>query len=413
MTDGQGRGVAAEPSARPAPVGAVGAPDGEWEFVYFAPIDWGYTWQRPQQLASRLARHGRLLYVNPLGIRAPRPQDIRRLAQRMAGRLGRAAEPAPGPGARVESLWLYLPFPASPLARRLNAARLRRLVRRWRPRDRGGPRVLWVGTPSAAVVEALEGLEPATVVYDCLDHVAAFQPGESGLGEVEARLATRADVVFATARSLYERMRALNPATVWLPNGADYAHFARARDPGLPVPRDVAGISRPVLGYMGEIADWFNLELVDTLARDHPAWHVVLIGVVHTPAAARLLARPNVHYLGRKGYADLPAYVGRFDVCLLPFRRTALTDAVNPVKLYEYLAAGRPVVSTPLPEVARHGDVVTVAEPGEFGAAVARALRTADDPAAVARRLAVARENTWERRVETILEVLGRTRAGG
>lgn len=398
---------------RPARVGAVGTPDGAWEFVYFAPIDWGYTWQRPQQLAGRLARHGRLLYVNPLGVRTPHPQDVRRVAQRVVSRFGRRADPQPGPSVRVESLWLYLPFPASPLATRLNAARLRALVRRWRAHDGGVVPVLWVGTPSAAVVEALEGLQPATVVYDCVDHVAAFQPGRPGPGEVEVRLAGRADVVFATARSLYERMRALNPATVWLPNGADYAHFARARDPGLPVPRDMIGIPTPILGYMGEIADWFDLELVDTLVREHPAWHVVLIGVVHTPAAGRFLARPNVHYLGRKGYADLPAYVGCFDVCLLPFRRTPLTEAVNPVKLYEYLAAGRPVVSTPLPEVARYGEVVTVAEPGEFGQAVARALRAADDPVAVARRLAVARENTWEERVETILAVLDRARAGG
>ena len=244
-------------------------------------------------------------------------------------------------------------------------------------------------------------------MYDCLDDFAAFHPDGARIAETEARLATRADVVFASAEVLEERMRRLNARTVRLPNGADGDHFAPGRAAALPVPSDVAHIPRPVLGYVGEMARWFDAELVQALARHDPSWQIVLIGPVHGDGIAPLRELPNVHYLGPRPYRDLPAYLHRFDVCLLPFRVDRLTAAVDPVKLYEYLAAGKPVVSTPLPEASRRGDVVTVADRAAFPAAVATALRQAADPAGVARRVAVARENSWDRRVADALGALG------
>jgi glycosyltransferase involved in cell wall biosynthesis len=376
------------------------------ELVYFGSVDWGYTWQRPQQLAARLSRAGRLLYVNPLGLRSPRWRDLPRLLTRVRAGLDRTAGPATPPGVTVRSLWGYLPWPDSTAANRVNGARLARMVRRWRRSPAGPDLVIWAGIPSSAILRATEALPGARLVYDCLDDFAAFHPDADRIEETERRLATRADVVFATAEGLETRMRRLNARTVRLPNGADADHFAPGRAAGLPVPPDVAGIPRPVLGYVGEMARWFDVELVQALARHDPSWHIVLIGPVHGERIAPLRGLANVHYLGAKPYRELPAYVHRFDVGLLPFRVDRLTAAVDPVKLYEYLAAGKPVVSTPLPEAGRHGDVVTLADRASFPAAVAAALRE-PTAAEVAHRVAVARGNSWDRRAADALRALG------
>jgi glycosyltransferase involved in cell wall biosynthesis len=261
--------------------------------------------------------------------------------------------------------------------------------------------------PSPAILPLADALPAARLVYDCLDDFAAFHPDAGRIEEAEARLAARADVVFATAEALETRMRRLNARTVRLPNGADGDHFAPAAAAVLPAPPDVARIPGPVLGYVGEMARWFDAELVQALARHDPSWQIVLIGPVHGDGIAPLRALPNVHYLGPKPYRELPAYLHRFDVGLLPFRIDRLTAAVDPVKLYEYLAAGKPVVSTRLPEASRHGDAVIVADRAAFPAAVATALRQAADPAGVARRVAIARENSWDRRVADALRALG------
>jgi glycosyltransferase involved in cell wall biosynthesis len=377
------------------------------EFVYFGGVDWGYTWQRPQQLATRLARAGRLLYVNPLGLRPPRWRDAARLLARVRAGLARPADPVPPAGVTVRSLWGYLPWPDSPAVSHLNAARLGRMIHRWRPTPAGEDLVLWAGMPSPAILPLAETMPGARLVYDCLDDFAAFHPDAARIEAAEARLAARAGVVFATAETLERRMRRLNARTLRLPNGADADHFAPVSAAALPVPPDVARIPGPVLGYVGEMARWFDVELVRALARHDPGWQIVLIGPVHGNPIAPLRALPNVHYLGPKPYRELPAYVHRFDVGLLPFRIDRLTAAVDPVKLYEYLAAGKPVVSTHLPEASRHGDVVTIADGAAFPAAVAAALRGTADAAGVARRVAVARENSWDRRAADALRALG------
>ena len=374
-------------------------PSAAFDLLYFAAVDWGHTWQRPQQLASRLARRGRLVYVEPPGLRSARPADVPRLLRRL-----RPAASTPATEGVSLCRSLVVPFRGSALVTRLNGRLLRRAAEQ--ALERAGLREpgVWVGVPSPEVVEAVRGLRGRPLVYDCLDRFALFHPDGRAIDQAETEIAARADLVLATSHVLFERMCALNPRTLLVPNGVDVGHFATAQG-AAPAPADLAGVAHPILGYVGEIADWFDVELAEALARN-PRWSLVLIGPLRSKRARRLLARPNVRLLGPRPYADLPRYLSRFDVCLLPFTLSALTAAVSPVKLYEYLASGRPVVSTPLPEVQPFRHVVSVATAADFPAAVEAALEAADDADARERRLCVARENTWDQRVETIVRAL-------
>jgi glycosyltransferase involved in cell wall biosynthesis len=372
-----------------------------FDLLYFSSIDWGYTWQRPQQLASRLAKRGRVLYVEPLGLRRVRTSDLPRLLGRLAER---ACPPTEGVSLCRAPL-AYFPFPGWPLADRINGRLLRRRIARWMREAASCEPIVWMGVPSQAALEAARGIRASRVVYDCLDRFDLFHDGGSAIAHVEEAIATRADLVFATSADLFDRMRVLNPRTSLLPNAVDYDHFARAATT-LPAPPALARLSRPIVGYVGEIAPWFDVEAVAELAASHPAWSLVLLGPLHSPAAPPLLALRNVHHLGRVGYDELPHYVGHFDACLLPFKVNPLTQAASPVKLYEYLASGKPVASTPLKEVLPLRGLVEIAEEGRLGAAVEACLASAHDTGAASRRMAMARDNTWDKRVERALVLL-------
>jgi glycosyltransferase involved in cell wall biosynthesis len=234
--------------------------------------------------------------------------------------------------------------------------------------------------------------------------VSAFHPANSDVESAESALARRADVVLATSRELEKRMRRWNPRTVLVPNAADYDHFARPVAPG-DAPPELRALPRPIVGYVGEVAGWFDTSLVRALARRQPTWSIVLVGPA-TGEARHALAAPNVHFLGRRPYSELPRYLAGFDCCLIPFSASPLTAAVNPIKLYEYLAAGKPVVSTPLPSVLPfEGDVLVAAGP-RFLEAVEEAVAGARDRAAAESRRRRARAHTWDERVARILEVM-------
>jgi glycosyltransferase involved in cell wall biosynthesis len=379
------------------------------DVLYFGAVDWSYTWQRPQQIASRLAAHGRVVYVDPVGLRRARLSDASRLVRRLRARdVGLAAPPAglsviSGHAATLAS---GLRAPSEWTARLMVAAVRRALVE-----ARIESPVIWAGTPSPAVVAALDLLPHRLLVYDCLDAVTAFRPGQLEVEAAEAALARRADVVLATSSELEARLRRGNARPVLVPNAADYDHFSRPVSADQ-VPAEIRALPRPIAGYVGEVGAWFDTGLVRRLALRHPDWSIVLVGPASSEARDAL-PDPNIHFLGRRPYSELPLYLAGFDCCLIPFRATPLTAAVSPVKLYEYLAAGRPVVSTPLPSVLPFAREVFVGADRRFLEAADEAVAsTHDDRAAEARRRR-ARENTWDDRLDAIRAALQRAEAEG
>jgi glycosyltransferase involved in cell wall biosynthesis len=295
-------------------------------------------------------------------------------------------------------------LPNNSIADTLNACLLHRTLEKLMQQlDMRDP-VWWVGIPSRAVLKTIDQFNARFLVYDCIDNFASFHKKHVTIDRTERLVASKAKMIFATSAKLAERMSQINPQTYLVPNAVDFEHFAM-RNPPCSIPADMAQIKPPILGYFGELADWFDFDLVIELAKHNPSWSIVLIGQTHVAQAKNLFHLANVHYLGRKEYVDLPAYLHHFDVCLLPFKVNEFTASINPVKLYEYMASGKPIVSTPINEVNHFRGIIEVADREMFSNTVRRVLDSNADPKH-AERVETARQNTWDRRIEQIAQLL-------
>jgi UDP-galactopyranose mutase len=252
--------------------------------------------------------------------------------------------------------------------------------------------VLWYYTPMALAFT--HHLDPLAVVYDCMDELSAFRGAPLAMREREAQLFERADVVFTGGQSLYEAKRDQHPNIHPFPSSIDAAHFAQARAPQSD-PADQVVIPHPRLGFFGVIDERMDLELVDRVARARPEWQLVMIGPVVKIDPADLPRRPNIHYLGRKSYKELPSYIAGWDVALMPFALNESTRFISPTKTPEYLAAGKPVVSSSIRDVVRpYGEMnlVRIADTeSEFVSAVEESLKARPD------------HTTWLKRVDSFL----------
>jgi glycosyltransferase involved in cell wall biosynthesis len=240
--------------------------------------------------------------------------------------------------------------------------------------------------------------------YDCMDHFTLLPDKRANplvLAAMERKLVKKADLIFVTSKALQDRKETNRGEWVLVRNGVDLNHFDPHVSRFVEPDGELAGITKPIIGYIGCIDSWFDGDAIAFLAASRPDLSLVLVGPVQDRATARKLrGYRNVHLLGPKPYRDLPRYLDAFAVCLIPFQVNELTRAVNPVKLYEYLAAGKPVVAAPLDEIRRYRDLVSIyATKEELVEEVDRALRE-QDPEIARLRVQVAGENTWGRRVE-------------
>jgi glycosyltransferase involved in cell wall biosynthesis len=244
-------------------------------------------------------------------------------------------------------------------------------------------------------------------IYYCIDDYAAF-PGvdRHAVRQMDDATTRQADIVFIASDTLLEHKQALNPNTHVSPHGVDVEHFARARSKDLAVPADVAGLPRPIVGYFGLIEQFTDLQLIDELARRQPDWTFLLIGRVAVPTD-ELPKRPNIHFVGKRSYDDLPAYGSVFDAAILPYRAGSWSHHANPIKLREYLAMGVPVVSVDTPQMRKFSDVIEVARStDEFHAKLQMVLSASADRAAAARRVARVADSTWEVRAREVLSII-------
>lgn len=347
-----------------------------------------------------LGRENKVLWLNSIAMRRPTFTSGRDLGKiwRKVRSFFRGAEHQ-GP-----NLWvvtpMVLPFPHNRLAIAINRCILRATIGYYRRKFGLREFQLWTFLPNA--VEYVGQLGEHLVVYYCTDEWSGFTylDGQK-MSAMECQLMKRADVCFMTARSLLESKKDINPNTFLVRHGVDHAHFAKAIAPTTVIPREIANLPHPVIGFFGLIQEWIDLDLLATMARRHEEWSIVLIGksVVDTSALESL---PNIHLLGRRPYEALPGYCRAFDVGIIPFEVNELTSNVNPIKLREYLSAGLPVVSTDLPEVKFYPDQVYIAcGHDEFISKVEQAIRE-DSAAARQRRSDSMRGETWEARVTAV-----------
>jgi O-antigen biosynthesis protein len=260
-----------------------------------------------------------------------------------------------------------------------------------------------LGNPTLSAILFWERIPARVKVYDCYDENAHFFPVGSEehrrAVRAEARVVRRADLVFVSAQTLQERMNRAHSRVVMIPNGVDVTHFVGTE--GGAGPDELAGVKGPILGFIGAVERWLDLALVARVADALPEYTIVMIGPVECDVSD-LTKRPNVILTGRRTYDQLPAYVRRFDVCMIPFLDNELTRGVDPVKFYEYSAAGKPIVSTPLPSMRARSDIVYLAtNSAEFARQVRRA-RDEDNSLRRAQRIQLARANSWQARADTV-----------
>lgn len=375
--------------------------------------NWSESPTGKHHIMRRLARENRVLWINYHASRRPRLNiaDLRHAWGRLReiGRSPRGAPTETNANQLHAVTPLLLPWPESRMARALNGTRLRALVRGHVRPDR--PCQLWLFTPDAP--EIISAAPWERVVYCCVDEFTAFSGVNAELvASLERRTLAGTDVVLATSPPLFESRRQRHANVHLVNHGVDFEHFARASEPrpehlakDVSGPADIRHVAGPILGYFGLIADYVDVDLLADVARARPDWSLVLIGDVRTDVS-RLAALPNVHLLGRRPYADLPEYCARFSIGLIPFRPGPLTDAVNPIKLREYLAAGLPVISARMPAVEGYQPAVRFAEkPADVIAAAENFLEQPKTPEMRLIREGVRREG-WDARVEEISKLV-------
>jgi glycosyltransferase involved in cell wall biosynthesis len=382
------------------------------EIVCVGFADWDTElWTNQHHLMSRLAKDNRVLFIESLGLRKPQlaGRDVRRIVRRVRRGLGGARRVAEGLDVLSP---LVLPLHARPAVRAINARLLPALVKRATRRLGFENPILWAYVPQAEAL--LDALQPALVVYHCVDDIAA-QPGvdADSFRAAEARFAARADLVLASAPALAERMRALNDDVLFAPNVADTAAFAAALDDG-PTDPAMDALPHPRVVFTGAVvATKLDVALIADVATARPHYAFALVGPTGmgdpSTDVSALRAVPNVHLLGGRPHHELTAVLRAADAAIIPYASNQLTASIFPMKVYEYLAAGLPVVTTELPALAGVEAIAMAGDAHGFAAALDRALARDGDPERRARSAAAA-AHSWDARLAEIATAIAALR---
>lgn len=342
------------------------------DLICFSHLRWFFVYQRPQHLMTRFAKNQRVFFVEePVRVEdqpalevAPVGKSLWRVLPKLPMNVALADEPAILHGMMQELLKTYS-------------------IQSW---------IAWYYTP--AMLGFTRRLKPKFIVYDCMDELSAFKNAPAELKDLEREMFARADLVFTGGYSLYQAKKEWHPRVYPFPSSIDFDHFATARNLSVD-PTDQAQIPTPRLGFFGVIDERMDLQLLAEIADLKPEWQIVMVGPVVKIDPGELPQRPNIHYLGMKSYEELPGYLAGWDVALLTFAQNESTRFISPTKTPEYLAGGKPVVSSPIVDVVHpygeQGLVSIAVDANQFVHAIQDALQLNEA------------KNTWLQRVDTFL----------
>jgi glycosyltransferase involved in cell wall biosynthesis len=355
-------------------------------------------------IARRLAEQFDVYYIECPGLRAPKGtgRDFKKIWQKLWKALAGAREILPG--LRVQTL-LQIPLHRFAVVRWLNARLIYWSVRRLMWRNRVHRPISWFIAPHMASLIGRLG-ESASVYY-CVDDFASM-PGMNRdvIRLMDEKLTREANLVFVASDTLLPAKLAINPNTYYSPHGVDVELFGRALDPDGKVPGDIRELRQPIIGFFGLIERWIDLDLVRYLAGQRPDWSFLMIGRIAVPEEA-MPKLPNVHFLGTRPYDSLPEYGRHFAAAIIPYKLCYQVLHANPLKLREYLAMGKPVVSVRTPQTAKFADVVEIADDQEaFLAKLDKVIQHPDGQEGATRRMNRVTSLSWDTRVAEVLRVV-------
>jgi glycosyltransferase involved in cell wall biosynthesis len=371
-----------------------------FSIVAFSHLRWNFVYQRPQHLLSRLAASRPVFFIEEPELDRAGPVRWERSSPGPNIVVLRPRTPIEAPGFNPEQL-----------------AALEPLIAQLAVELKDTPLLAWLYTPLA--LPLAQALDPQITVYDCMDELSLFLGAPPELLSRESELLSAADVMFTGGPSLFRAKQTRHRNVHCFPSSVDAAHFRAARSgehAGATEAEDQVRLPHPRLGFYGVIDERLDLEIIDSLARERPEWQIVLVGPVVKIDPATLPRRPNIHYFGQRSYEELPGYLVGWDVCLLPFARNDATRFISPTKTLEYMAAERPIVSTPITDVAvPYGDIVYLGgTPAEFLAACDAALAAAPEERAgrTARMREVLAGTSWTVTVAAMEKLIAEAMAG-
>lgn len=380
------------------------------DVVMLSTADWDNPfWTNKQHVAVQLAAAGyRVFYIESLGLR--RPSASAHDTKRIVNRLKKLVR---GPRLAQKNLWVWspfvVPFQKYSFIRRFNRFLLSSLLKFHMNKTGIKREILWTYNPLTTYLLNIRGFKK--IVYHCVDDIKA-QPGMPAniFEHAEKDLVERSHIVFASSPKLAKTRGVWNPNTHYFPNVADFRHFSKARDLKTIIPDDLSKIPVPRIGFIGAISDYkVDFNLLRCIAKTRPDWSLVLIGKVGEgdPRTKTRLFQdiPNIHLMGPRPYAELPCYLKGLDVTILPNVLNEYTESMFPMKFFEYLAAGKPVVSVDLPALREYRNIACIAQsPQDFIRGIDEALK--GNTAPLEERISVAKEHTYEIRTNKMLQLV-------
>ena len=366
--------------------------------ICFSANDWSDIASSKLHIMKYLGKSNTVLYIDTIGIRRPRLNS--RDGKRALGKLQRILRGI----RRVESnVFVWSPF-AIPYHGVLgvdwfNARFIAMMVKRFASKLGMRQPIIWSYLPNA--IDIIKRIPATRVIYHCIDDYGAFTDVPKSVFEkMERRMLKQADLTVVSAKRLFELRKPYAKRIVHIPHGVNLAEFQDELRKDVYLP-DIDSLRRPIAGFVGRIADWVDLPLIVGCAKALPDWTFVLVGPSNIDLSPYLNI-PNMVFLGKKNHEEIPYYIRRFNVCLMPFIKHPLVDSINPLKMYEYLAVGKPVVSVPLVEIEEYSHLITITSPSNFPTAIQIAYRE-DTEEKQQQRIDSVSRRSWGDIAETIL----------
>jgi UDP-galactopyranose mutase len=358
--------------------------------ICFSHLRWDFVFQRPQHLLSRLSKTFNIFFIE---------EPICEATDKEYYTFSK----------RDKNLWVMVPHLPEGLSHEENVELQQKMFSRFMENKLLADYIFWYYTPMA--LQFTSEHDPKLVIYDCMDELSAFKFAPAELPQLEKTLMAKAHVVFTGGHSLYEAKKDQHANIYPFPSSIDRKHFLRAREIKT-CPEDQINTTQPKLGFYGVIDERFDIELIKGIADAKPDWQIILIGPVVKINPDSLPKNSNIHYLGAKNYQELPEYIASWDIALIPFQLNESTRFISPTKTPEYLAAGLPVISTPIRDVinpyGKNNLVHIGANADDFVAAAEKELSTTSKEAWQLKTDAFLASNSWDKTCENILDLIAK-----